>query len=833
MQKDPKGLEWLHGLTTDEVTRLGKEFGRNILTIRRINPFLAMVWGIVKEPMFLILVAACILYFILGEQSEGLMMLVAICLVTAISIFQEWRSEGALSALRAYTEPRVVVIRDGAEIEISADELVPGDVIRLEEGHKIPADAKVIQSNDLTVDESILTGESLTVDKSVDEENSLLFQGTILNTGKCYARVTHTGNQTSLGKTGTSILELTGTRTELQNQINTFVRRLALFGFFGFFTVCLINFLNHRDLIHSLLFGLSLAMSVIPEEIPVAFASFMALGAYALSKEGIITRHPEVIENLGAVTVICLDKTGTITQNKMEVKVLYDYPKDLLIEAEGLTGGQQLLSYALLASETNPFDSMEQAIIEAYGKLADPKLLQQPLPMVHEYPLSGKPPMMTHLYEEKGDTIVAAKGAIERIIQVCDLPVDAIEKINSHSRRMASSGYRVLGVASARWLKGKSFPDDQDNFDWTFEGILALYDPPKENAKEVLETLQRAGIKIKLITGDHPETAISIAKQVGLAVATEFLTGSQVLELTPAQVQEKAKTVNVFARMFPEAKLKVIEALKSNGEITAMSGDGVNDGPALRSANIGIAMGKRGTEIARQAADLILTDDNLEKIVEGVRQGRKIYTNLKKASRYIVSIHIPILLTAAVPLVLGWKFVNVFMPIHIIFLELIMGPTCSIFFEREPGEDNLLRQQPRKKGASMFGRNELLIGVIQGVVIALFALSLDYLFMNRGVAVEYLRSILFTFLILANLFLTFSDRSLADSFFVTIRIKNNLKYWILIFSIAFLCALHLIPAVRNLFGLLRISPSDFILTAGAAFVSVVWFEFYKAIRHGK
>ncbi len=827
MQASGKHQRWT-GLKGSEIPTLQIQFGKNIFSAEKPRTFFLVLWGIITEPMFILLVASCMLYFVLGEFKEGFIMLSAMIFVSAISFYQEMKSSVALEALKAYTEPQVTVIRDGVETQIASAELVPGDIVVMEEGGRIPADAIIVQANDLTVNESILTGESIPVEKTIEQGSNLLLQGTLLNTGKCFARVTATGNNTALGKLGKIVTSLPTPETLLQHQINAFVKKLALFGFFGFLTICLINYLHNHDWIQSVLLGLTLAMSAIPEEIPVAFSSFMALGAFRLAKSGIITRQPVTIESLGEVTVICLDKTGTLTKNKMEVKSIYDHRTNRVVDAHANTAKQTIdtLTYALLASEHNPFDVMEKAIIAAYDKLTNGELLKEPLLMVNEYPLGGIPPMMTHVYEKADEKIVAAKGALERIIQITKLPAPALENIANYAQSMATQGYRLLGVASAVYDKGKSLPRDQDNFDWQFEGVVALYDPPKDNARAVLQELFSAGIQVKLLTGDFPETAMSMAEQTGFDQPKTILTGEQVMHLADDQLKKKVLETTVFARMFPEAKLKVINALIANGEITAMSGDGVNDGPALKAANIGIAMGKKGSEIARQAASLVLTDDNLEKIVEAIYQGRKIYSNLVKATRYVVSIHIPIIATASMPLLLGWKFANIFTPIHVIFLELIMGPTCSIFFEREPVEANLMTQPPRKR-SNLFGKNELMISVIQGLAITTVVLGLQYFFMTNGFSLPYTRSVVFTTLIISNIFLTLVDRSFTETIFETIRYKNNLAYLILPLSILFLCVIHLVTPIRNLFSLETIGRSHFLLTAIAAFVSVMWFEVYK------
>ena len=463
----------------------------------------------------MLLVVAAILYFILGEAEEGIMMLAATALVAAISVYQDVKSSNAIKALQQFTQPQVKVIRDGMEKTIMAEELVPGDITELEEGMNIPADAVIIQQNDFSVNESVITGESLPVDKDETDDNNKLFQGTTINSGKAIARVAATGNNTVLGKLGKAVGMYQPPKTMLQMQIGKFVRRLAMFGFTAFAIIFFVNYSIHKEFVTSLLFALTLAMSVIPEEIPVAFSSFMALGAYKMSKLGIISRQPQIVENLGAVTVVCLDKTGTITENKMQVKEVYDFTNGTMHS----TGNSKVLYYAMLASEADPFDSMEKAIVEAYTKQSNNE--NTGLAMIYEYPLQGRPPMMTHVYEIGGKITATAKGAIERIIKVCRLSEADIEKTEAVSFSLTSKGYRVIAVASA-FHTDKNFPEQQDDFNWRFEGLLALYDPPKHNIKEIFGKFREAKIDIKIITGDHPATTANIAAQVGIDHKQKF-----------------------------------------------------------------------------------------------------------------------------------------------------------------------------------------------------------------------------------------------------------------------------------------------------------------------
>ena len=816
------------GLKQEEVIQLGIQYGKNEFKADRKGGFLKMALDIAKEPMFIMLLVACLLYFLLGEFKEGMLMMAAMVFVGAISFYQEIKSSNALAALKQYTQPKIPVIRDGIEQVILSSYLVPGDLMIISEGNLIPADALIIKANDLSLNESIITGESLPVTKNTSDELNQLFQGTTINSGTCYATVTAIGNATVLGKLGKSLSTITASKTLLQKQIGNFVKIMAIIGFLIFCLIWGVNFLHTQNGIQSLLIGLTLAMAIIPEEIPVAFSSFMALGAFHMAKLGIITRQPLTIENLGAVSVVCLDKTGTITENKMVVKTIYSFDIDLLeeVKAGGNPAIQEVLNYARLASEETPFDAMEKAIVEAFDLFLDSK---DPIPkMIHEYPLGGQPPMMTHVYPGS-DTLrmIAGKGAPERIFQVCKLADAVILKMSSIITGMASRGYRVLGICSARFT-GDLYPEKQDDFDWQFRGLLALYDPPKKGVKGEFDKWHQAGIQIKLVTGDFKETALNIATQVGLEPGAKLITGDELMHMTEGELQFTISASNIFTRMFPEAKLKLIETFKRQDQIVAMMGDGVNDGPALRSAQIGIAMGGKGTEIAREAASLILTDDDLGKVTEAIRQGRKIYHNLKKAVRYIISIHVPIIITASVPLLLNWKLPNIFTPIHVIFLELIMGPTCSVFFENEPVESGIMNKAPRSRSSSIFTWKELMVSLLQGLVIASGILILYHFFMQRDYSISYVRTIVFITLIVSNVFLTFVNRSFDENIFKTIQYKNNLTRYILIASAIFLGCIAFIPFVRDLFQLSLLSPIHYGVCLITAMIITLWFEVYKS-----
>ena len=663
------------GLTKEEVARSREKFGSNLIVLKKENRFFEIVKSIAGEPMVILLLAASILYFITGNTGDGIFLAVAIVLVSAISIFQDSRSRNALEKLKLYTKPNCKVIRNGETEEIKTDDLVVGDFLIAEEGTSVSADGIIVQSNDFSVNESILTGESFPVFKDRGKEDNKIFRGTTVTSGLAIAEITEIGNNTQLGKIGKSLEEIKEEKTPLEIQISHFVKKMVIAGSVVFLIVWAINYFMSYDVIDSLLKALTLAMSILPEEIPVAFSVFMALGAWRLMKMGIVVKEMKTVETLGSATVICTDKTGTITENKMELAKIYLLSTNK-IKSTGdkmSTEEAELIRIAMFASEPIPFDPMEIALHNAYLNVIslDERTKYK---MIHEYPLSGKPPMMTHLFEnENGNRIIASKGAPEALIDISGLSSGEIQNINEAVKDLTKEGYRVLGVCESKFT-GNKFPEIQQEFPFEFLGLVAFYDPPKKNIHSVFEKFNDAGIDVKIVTGDNAETTNAIARQINFKGYDKSMSGDELMKLDELELEEKVQATHIFTRMFPEAKLRIINALKAKNEIVAMTGDGVNDGPALKAAHIGIAMGKKGSETAKQAASLILADDDMSKMVDAVAMGRRIYTNLKKAIRYIISIHIPIVLTVFIPLALGWLYPNIFSPVHIIFLELIMGP---------------------------------------------------------------------------------------------------------------------------------------------------------------
>ncbi len=808
-----------HGLSSAEANHLRKEFGPNTLESIKKTTIWRSIANILKEPMFLLLAVACVLYFVLGERSEAIMMLVSILFVVGIELFQENKSERALEALRQYAAPKVKALRNGHWVELDTADLVPGDVVAINEGAHIPADGILLQQNDLSADESILTGESLSVEKN-EPNTSILFHGTMITTGKGVMRVTATGNRTEMGKLGKSIESIEKGETPLQIQITNLVRLMGVVGIVTFLVVLGLNLWLEHDFWKAILFSLTIAMSLIPEEIPVAFTTFMGLGAYRMVKFGILTKQPKTVESLGSATVICLDKTGTITENKMDIAEVYE-----------ISGQNRTLEFALWASEDDPFDAMEKALKKRAAEQHNNTDLRHGWQIVKEYALGGTPPMMTHVWgNTKGERIVATKGALERILQVCKADGPTRAQTLARANAMAEKGYRVLGVASAAAPSGDAFPAQQDEFPWKLEGLVAFYDPPKKNVAHVFNSFYKAGIRVMMITGDHAATALNIARSVGLKGTEKAVTGQEIMDMPDEALQETVRNTHVYARMFPEAKLRVVKALQANGEVVAMSGDGVNDGPALKAAQIGIAMGKRGTEVAKNAASLVLLTDQLGGMVTAVKMGRRIYENLQKAIRYVISIHLPIILTVLVPLLLQWPYPHILLPLHVIFLELVMDPTAAIAFENEPGDPNMMRKPPRSVSANLFSGGELAVSLLQGAVIALGILLMYQYAVHLGYQEQGVRSFVFATMVFSNVFLTLANRSFERTIWHTLRYKNRMMPVIMGISILMLLAILYIPALAGLFRMMPISAPALGLCLLVGIASTLWFEVYKFVR---
>lgn len=818
----------IKGLNQEAVSQSRQKHGLNKSGYKKENGFIDAFKALVKEPMVILLLVASVIYFVSGKTGDGIFLSSAIVLVSVISLYQDSRSRNALDKLKNLTQPNCKVIRDSKIQEIKSEDLVIGDNLMVEEGTLITADGTIIHSNDFSVNESILTGESFVVYKDKTKEDNLIFQGTTVSSGLAIAVITDIGNQTKLGKIGKSLENIQEEKTPLELQISSFIKRMVIVGAIVFLIVWTINFFKTFNILDSLLKALTLAMSILPEEIPVAFTTFMALGAWRLMKLGVVVKQMKTVETLGSATIICTDKTGTITENKMTLAKLFvlTSKKTSNPESELSVEEKELITLSMWSSEPIPFDPMEVALHKAYANLG--LVDERPhYKLAHEYPLGGKPPMMTHIFEDsKGHRIIAAKGAPEALIKVSELTPAEINCIEDAMELLTNNGYRVLGVGETTF-NGNDYPAEQELFKFRFKGLVAFYDPPKKNIRTVLENFYHAGIKVKIVTGDNGATTAAIAKEIGFIGYDKSITGDELMKLNDEELQEKVLNTQIFTRMFPDAKLKIINALKARNEIVAMTGDGVNDGPALKAAHIGIAMGKKGTEIAKQAASLILVDDDLSKMVEAVGMGRKIYSNLKKAIQYIISIHIPIILTVFIPLAFGWIYPNIFSPVHIIFLELIMGPTCSIVYENEPMEKNMMLQKPRPFSATFFNYKELITSILQGLLITAGTLFAYQLAVSRGYNESSTRTMIFTVLISANIFLTLVNRSFYYSIIATLKYKNNMVLIIIGITLFISGLIFLIKPLRDLFQFEILTMMQTFICIGIGFISVIWFEVVK------
>jgi len=816
------------GLNDQEVIASRKQFGANEQNHKPKYQWWVALSDLLKEPMLLLLIAVSVIYFILGQNSEAWFMLSAVIAVSGISFYQDNRSRKALEALEALNEPLTTVLRNREVQSIPTSEIVVNDLVIVEEGNFINADGEILHSNDFSVNEASLTGEAYSVFKSEKTEDRKIFSGTLVASGLAVFQVTEIGSETVLGKLGASIINIKEEATPLQQQIERFVKKMAYIGIAVFLLVWVVYFWKTHDILHSLLKGLTLAMSILPEEIPVAFTTFMALGSWRLMQEGIIVKKTRTVETLGSATVICTDKTGTLTENKMSLQCVYAFANNLLSENGNWNDAeiQKVITTAMWASEPVPFDPMEKTLHQVYEEITDIDE-RTSFKMFYEYPLDGKPPMMTHLFQNKeGKRIIAAKGAPEALLNIANLNNEQRQQIISVSDELAAQGFRILGVGYSDF-DGADFPKTQQEFRFHFAGLVAFYDPPKANIDKVIQQFYDAGIKVKVVTGDNNITAKAIAEKAGIPEADKFINGADLMQLNESELITTIHNTTLLTRMFPEAKLAIVEALKKDHQVVAMVGDGVNDGPALKASHIGIAMGTKGTEIAKTAADIILIDDDLSKMVIAVAAGRRIYANIKKAVQYIVSIHIPIILTVSLPLFLGWQYPDIFTPVHVIFLELVMGPMCSIVYENEPIEKNSMQLPPRALRSTFLSFKEMSISIIQGLVI-----TIGILFVYRYSAYFYeseqlTRTMVFATLVFANSILSLTNRSFLYSIFTTLRYKNNMMFGLNILTLSLLALILYLPPIAAFFKVTPLSIIQLVICLLVSSVSVLWIEILK------
>lgn len=792
------------GLSTIEATEQLKSQGYNELPSSKPKNIWKIALEVIKEPMFLLLISCGVLYMILGDYREGSILLSTILIIIFITFYQYQKTEKALDALKQLSSPRALVIRDGNEIRIAGREVVQDDIIILNEGDRVPADAILLDALHLTIDESLLTGESVPVTKSCQtnftDTNGLVFSGTLVVQGKGMAKVLATGINTQFGKIGTSLQSIEQDETRLQKEMKVLIRNLFIIGTIISVGVVLAFYFTRGHFIQSLLNGLAAAMAILPEEFPVVLTIFLALGAWRLSKNNVLTRKPSAIETLGSATVLCSDKTGTITQNKMEIAALYCNGEMVLKNAfqEKNNYISNLITTAFSASQKDSIDPMEKAIGLSYKTfVSENKSVQK---LLKEYPLSKHLFAMTRVLQtdSANEFLACCKGAPEAVFSLCKM--DEQEKAThlTEVHEMAEKGYRVIAVANATF-HDKLLPESQHDFDFKFLGLIGLEDPIRPEVPQAIKECNEAGIKVIMITGDYPITAKSIALQIGMDAKSSILTGDEMKGMSDEELRKKILHVNIFARVIPEQKLRIVQALKANKEIVAMTGDGVNDAPALKAAHIGIAMGGKGTDVAREASSLVLLDDNFASIVSAIRSGRKIFDNLQKAMSYIIAIHIPIIGLALLPAFFT-SLPLLLMPLHIVFMELIIDPVCSIAFESEQEEKGIMNRPPRDPNRQFFSGKRMLFSATEGFLVLVMVMGVYFLSIHEGHTEGEVRAIAFSSLIVANIFLILTNLSKTRSFVAVFTEKNTAVLVILLAAILMLLLIISIPTLQQIFS---------------------------------
>jgi Ca2+-transporting ATPase len=830
----------IQGLSQQEASKRLAEEGYNSLPSTKKRGVLHIAFEVIREPMFLLLLACGSLYLISGDMEEAIMLLGFVFVVMGITFYQERKTERALEALRDLTSPRALVIRDGIKERIAGREVVRGDILLLTEGDRVPADAVLLTSSSLLVDESLLTGESISVRKNSasspaemqppgGDNTPFIFSGTLVVKGQGIAETKATGINTEIGKIGKALQSVEVENTPLQRETGKLVRTFAIVGLLLCLAVVIVYGLTRGDWMTGFLAGLSLAMAMLPEEFPVVLTIFLALGAWRISRAKVLTRRIPAVETLGSATILCVDKTGTLTMNRMSVRELFAQGQFHTMSASEKSlphSFHEVVEYAILASPADPFDPMERAMKEL-GELtlANTEHIHHDWNLLREYPLTNEMLAMTHVWRspDNRDYLVAAKGAPEAIANLCHLSESELAKLSPVIDELSGQGLRVIGVARAL-SKAESLPDGQHDFEFEFVGLLGLADPVRPQVAEAIVECYRAGIRTLMITGDYPGTAKNIARQIGLKNPDETITGQELSSLTDQQLQVRLKTVNIFSRMVPEQKLRLVKALKDMGEVVAMTGDGVNDAPALKSAHIGIAMGGRGTDVAREASSIVLLEDDFGSIVQAVKMGRRIFDNLKKAMMFIFSVHIPIAGLSLIPVIFQWPIC--LYPVHIVFLELIIDPACSIVFEAETEEKNIMDRPPRQLGEPLFGRKAVIVSLIQGLIILACVIAINRWAIADGTE-ESARTLTFTGLVVANLGLILTNRSQTRSIWQTLKVPSPTTWWIIGSALLFLVLVLTVPFLQNLFHFAPLRWHDLGICLLAAIVAIVLLETVK------
>ena len=829
---------------TQAQEKIAKE-GFNELPSSKPRNLLVIALGVVREPMFLLLVACGSLYLILGDVQEGFMLLGFVFVIMGIELYQEKKTEKALDALKDLASPRALVIRDGVEKRVAGREVVTDDIIILQEGDRVPADATVLTSVNLLADESLLTGESVPVRKIEGDAQlekthpggddlPFVYSGSLIVQGNGMAKVTATGMNTEIGSIGKALESVMAEDTKLKREMGSLIKKLAIIGVSLCLLVIVVYTISRGDLLKGFLAGLTLAMAMLPEEFPVVLTVFLALGAWRMSKQRVLTRKPAAIETLGSATVLCSDKTGTLTQNKMTVACLYNGSEFFSLAADKSFPGQfhEIIEYGMLSSQTNPFDPMERAILqmsELY--LEGTEHIHKDWQMLKEYPLSKELLAMSRVFKQAGtdQKTIAVKGAPEAIFDLCHLDEHRQHELASAVEHLAEKGLRVLGVGKAR-VVSSDLPDVQHDFEFEFVGLIGLSDPIRPNVPEAVAECHQAGIRVIMITGDYPVTAMNIAREIGLQNHDSCITGQELREMSEPELCEKIRHINVFARVVPEQKLKIVNALKKNNEIVAMTGDGVNDAPALKAAHIGIAMGEKGTDVAREASSLVLMDDNFASIVGAIKMGRRIFDNLQKALGYIFAIHVPIAGLSLIPIFFA-DLPLILWPVHIVFMELIIDPACSIIFEAEKEEANVMSRPPARIDEPFFGGRKIFLSCMQGIGVLAIVLAIYGLGLHQGYSEKEVRTFCFITLISSNIAVILSNRSWTRNIFQITMTPNPTVKWVVGGAVLFLALVLNIPFLTEIFLFERVDLLEISICAAAGLLSITGFEIYKLIAN--
>lgn len=808
------------GLTTNEAQRRLLADGPNVLPTAKPRRFIQQFVAVLREPMLLLLLSAGVINFVISKILDAAILMLTVCIVIGISLYQERRTERALIALRDLSSPRALVIRDSVERRIPGKDVVAGDLVILNEGDRVPADGKMVSSSNLHADESMLTGESLSVMKRPDD---LVYSGTLIVKGFGRAVIEITGAKTELGKIGTALQTIEIERTRLQKEVDQIVRVVNVAAISTALAVLVIYGLTRGDWTEGALAGIAASMALIPEEFPVIMLVFLTIGAWRLSKRRVITRRAPAIETLGSVTVICVDKTGTLTMNQMSIQEINVKGElHLLTNDEIPNRFRDVLQKGLMASPINPFDPMDKAFHVLTSR-------EDNWELVREYPISDELLAISQVWKSPttDSLLVAAKGAPEAIASLCRLDEQARQAVIKDVDDATGRGFRVLGVAEAKFNVQGDLPESPTDFAFEFLGLVHLHDPVRPGVPEAVAECARAGVRTVMITGDYPGTALSISKEVGLNYQAGVITGAEIEKLSDTELVDRVKNVSVFARMVPEQKLRLVRAFKLNGEVVGMTGDGVNDAPALRAADIGIAMGGRGTDVARESASMVITDDNFTSIAGGIRLGRGIYANLQKAVSYAVAVHVPIFGMALIP-VFQTNWPLVMLPAQIAFLELIIDPACSIVFEAEEADPGIMDRKPRGTKERILTRQILGTSVAQGLGVLASVLFVYFWALSSDKSDDQIRTLSFATLMLGNIALILVNRSRHLSIYQTFKQRRNRTIkWVVSGAIGMLALLINLPILREAFHLSYLDGSDWLLVFIAGFGSILWFEIYK------